>query len=156
MGIGPGEVNDLVRSIDILPTILSYLDIEYDTEMQRRVEGKSLEPLIETSSGTDSTEYAITEKRVRDTDALRIGIRTEAWSFIYDGMDNSFELYDLGEDTEEQTNVSGDPESPLTRFETIVEERFEQIEQTSEDAVVPDLQEDVEVEERLRALGYKD
>lgn len=156
MHVESTEVDELVRSIDILPTILDYLEIEYDNEMDERVEGKSLRPLIENGQNADPPEYAVTEKRVRDEDALRIGIRNEEWSFIYDGKDGSTELYDLTKDSNEQNDIAGEERAPLSRFKEMLEDRFEQISQTSENVTIPDLEESAEVEERLRALGYKD
>jgi arylsulfatase A-like enzyme len=150
-----GPVSELVRCVDILPTALDYVGVELGEAMTERMEGTSLWPIM---NGEDDTgiEVALTEKRVRDEDVLRIAFRTEDWSYLYDGTDDSRRLFDLRVDPEEQRDVSESESERRETFEDRLQKRFERIRQTSENVTVPEFEEDAAVEERLRALGYKD
>jgi arylsulfatase A-like enzyme len=152
--IEPVSIDDLVRSVDILPTALEYVDLEVEETMADRCEGRSLLPAA--CGESVAVEFALTEKRVRDEDALRIGFRGRDWTFLYDGMTDETELYDLRDGSKEQTDVSAKHSAVVDRFETWLHERLESIEKTSENVSIPDLSTDAGVEERLKALGYRD
>jgi hypothetical protein len=77
-------------------------------------------------------------------------------SFLYDGTSGEVELYDLREDPDEQTDVKADHPETVARFEDRLDARLAQIEQTSADITIPDRSTDAGVEERLKALGYRD
>lgn len=147
-------VDDLVRSVDILPTAINVVGAKLGTEMEQRCIGRSLLPAFDGESV--SANHVVTEKRVRDEDYLRIGVRDDDWSFLYDGKDESRYLYDITSDPEEQNNVLDEHSDIREQFEDLLEQRFESIRQTSEGISVPDFEEDTGVEERLRALGYRD
>jgi arylsulfatase A-like enzyme len=148
-------VPDLVRCIDILPTALDYAGIEPSDRMRKRMEGTSLWSLVTGESDLNIDE-ALTEKRVRDQDALRIGFRTTEWSYLYDGTDDTRRLFDLQSDPDEQSNVESEQESVAEEFRSRLQRRFDRIRETSDGITVPEVDEDAAVEERLRALGYKD
>lgn len=153
--VDPGRVERLVRSLDVLPTALDYAGVSPDDRMTERMEGRSLRPLIE-GDKTQGPEYAVTEKRVRDSDALRIGIRDEEWSFLFDGTDESTFLYDLTNDPAEQENVAEANPDRRDEFLDLLEARLDAIDETSANVSVPEVVESAGVEERLRALGYRD
>jgi arylsulfatase A-like enzyme len=90
------QVNELVRSIDIMPTILDKLNIKDSPYM----EGMSLVPMIKGQRPKIET-YAISE---RD---MLVTLRNECWSIMNDRwkLYNS-SLYDLKNDTEEKIDVS--------------------------------------------------
>jgi arylsulfatase A-like enzyme len=90
------QVNKLVRSIDIMPTLLDKLNIKDSPYM----EGISLMPLIKGQRSKIET-YAISE---RD---MLVTLRNECWSIMNDRwkLYNSC-LYDLKNDTEEKIDVS--------------------------------------------------
>jgi arylsulfatase A-like enzyme len=153
-GIDTTTVDDLVRSVDILPTALSAVNAELGTSMEQRCVGRSLLPALHGESV--SADYVVTEKRVRDEENLRIGIRDEEWTFLYDGKDNAKYLYDLTSDPDEQDNIIDDQPQIRNQFERILEQRFDSIQKTSEGVKTPKFTEDTGVEERLRALGYRE
>jgi len=148
-------VDELARCMDILPTVLDSVGADVSDRHRDRLAGESLLPLIH-GDGRDETPTVITEKRVRGEEALRIGFRTERWKYLYDGVDDERFLYDLDSDPRESTNVSERQSDVTAEFEERLQERLERIERTSENVTVPDLETDAGVEERLRALGYRE
>lgn len=149
----PTEIDTLVRTIDILPTMLDIADADLSDEMEQRVQGESLRPVI---AGDDpSYNYVLTEKEMRGEDYLRFGFRTAEWKYLYDGKTEEHHLYDLQADPEEQTNVADEHPSVISDFEPLLNDRFESIEETSAGITIPNINDDYGVEERLEALGYK-
>jgi arylsulfatase A-like enzyme len=98
----------------------------------------------------------VTEKRVRGEDALRVGLRTASWKYLYDGTTDDRLLYDLDADPGETRNVLDEEPAAADRFRDRLSERFDRIRETSENVDVPAFETDAEVDERLRALGYRD
>lgn len=146
--------NEQVRCVDILPTVADYAGVDFSDAMEERLVGESMRPLIE--DGTPPTfDVAVTEKKVWSGTELRFGFRTEKWKYLYDGTDETAYLYDLQVDLDETENVLEDHPEVATRFRQRLEDRIERIEQTSEGVEIPELEEGVGVDERLRALGYK-
>lgn len=149
----PATIDTMVRTVDILPTLLDFVDAELSEPMIERMEGESLLPVID---GDEPTyDVVVTEKEMRGEESLRIGFRTDRWKYIYDGKDDEQYLYDLVDDPEETTDVSGDNPDVVDRFRDRLHDRFTQIETTSAGIELPDLDDDEGVDERLRALGYK-
>jgi arylsulfatase A-like enzyme len=110
----PGRVvPQLVRQIDIFPTILEALEIHLEPKV--KLQGQSLLPLLRTGQGevlpalVKACGRAIPDKR----DWL-VGIRTPEWKFVL-APDNPRirpELYHLAEDPSESENVLGrEPET---------------------------------------------
>lgn len=149
----PLSIDTMVRTIDILPTILDVVDADYSTEMTERIEGESLLSVLD--GANPSYEAVVTEKEVRGEDHLRIGFRTERWKYLYDGKTDEQYLYDLVDDPEELDDVVDQHPEVVERFRARLNDRFQRIETTSADINVPDIDDGQGVEERLRALGYK-
>ncbi|SHG37608.1 sulfatase family protein [Halobaculum gomorrense] len=149
----PTTLDTMVRTLDILPTLLDLADADYSYEMTERLEGESLLPVIDGAS--PDYDAIVTEKEVRGEDYLRIGFRTDRWKYLYDGKTDEQSLFDLAEDPGETDDVADQHPGTIERFRKRLNDRFEKIEETSEDVEVPDVDDDEGVEERLRALGYK-
>jgi len=149
----PIEVDNLVRTVDILPTMLDLADADISESMRERMVGESLLPVIE--GAEPSYDVVVTEKEMRGEDHLRFGFRTDEWKFMYDGKSDETFLYHLPEDSGETTDVSDTYPDRVDEFEALLTDRLERIEQTSEGVTVPEIEEDTAVEERLEALGYK-
>jgi arylsulfatase A-like enzyme len=151
----PTDINDMVRTLDLLPTMLDLVDAGLSTEMENRMQGESLLPVIE---GADpSYDIVVTEKEIRADDVLRIGFRTEEWKYLHDGQADEHLLYDLAVDPAEKNDVSPDHPDVLSRFRERLDARLVSIEKTSKGVDIPDVgnREDEAVSERLEALGYK-
>jgi len=152
---GGETVDEMVRCMDILPTILDAIGADVSAKHKERLAGESLLPLIKGQT-RESEPIAITEKRVRGEDDLRIGFRTPRWKYLYDGTEDERLLFDLKNDAEEQTDVSSSHPEITEDFEDRLRERLDRIERTSANVETPDLETDAGVEERLKALGYQD
>jgi arylsulfatase A-like enzyme len=151
----PQRVDDLVRCVDILPTALDLAGAELTAEMEQRLVGESLLPLLREGSAP-SFDVVVTEKEIRGETALRFGFRTERWKFLYDGKADRTLLYDLDADPSESENVADAHPEVVEEFEAHLDARFERIERTSAGIQIPDLASQPGVEERLQALGYQE
>ena len=151
----PRRVDDLVRCIDILPTALDLADATLSEEMQERMAGESLLPLLRNDE-PPAFDAVVTEKEVRGESALRFGFRTERWKFLYDGKTDRTLLYDLDDDPGETENVADANPDVVEEFERQLDARFKAIERTSADITIPDIETQPGVEERLQALGYQE
>ncbi len=149
----PQEIDDLVRCVDILPTVLDYVDATLTDEMDERLVGESLLPTIR--DGEDPTfDTIVTEKEMRGETNLRFGFRTDQWKFLYDGKKDDELLYNLRADSDEKNDVSSENPEVVADFRTLLEERLASIEETSACISIPDVDEKVGVEQQLKALGY--
>ncbi|WP_336326809.1 sulfatase [Halovenus sp. HT40] len=147
-------VDELVRCMDILPTVIDAVGANLSEQHQERLAGETLLPLVN-GQNRDEEPLVVTEKRVRGEDDLRIGFRTTQWKYLYDGTDDNRYLYNLTEDPEETTDVSGQNPDVIDEFESHLRERLTRIDETSANVEIPDLNTGAGVEERLKALGYR-
>ena len=105
--IHPSTIEQQVRSVDLLPTILELLSIQQDPNYEK-IDGKTLLPLI---NGKRDTRIAFSqsgnplksEKPPKEPNVW--AIRTEGWKLIKNIHDGTEELYDLRADPEEKNNV---------------------------------------------------
>jgi arylsulfatase A-like enzyme len=154
LGEGGTRVTEQVRCVDVLPTALDLADATLSEEMERRMAGTSLLPVVE---GKDHPEeISVTEKEMRGESHLRFGFRTRDWKFMYDGKHDERYLFDLEEDPDEEENVVEEHDEVRERFESVLEDRLESIEETGADIQIPDVDDEPGVEEQLRALGYQE
>ncbi|WP_436903768.1 sulfatase family protein [Halovenus halobia] len=149
----PTNNEEIVRAVDILPTILDFVDADLSDEMDNRMEGESLMPVLHGQE--PGYDVVVTEKEMRGEDYLRFGFRTTEWKYLYDGKYEEGYLYDLQNDPEESTDVANEHPDVVDRFETVLRDRLSSIERTSEGITIPDIEQGKGVEERLEALGYK-
>lgn len=101
------EIQQQVRSIDILPTILEILSIKQDTSFQP-IDGKSLIPILQ---GTFDPRISFSQSG----NPLKTGqppkepnvwaVRTDKWKFIRNTHDGTEELYNLEDDPLEEKNL---------------------------------------------------
>lgn len=123
-------VAELVRSVDILPTVLELLDLPPPAE----IDGRSVMPLV---------RGELDEPRLAYADALNLedshspgprlpegqndnlyAVRDQRWKLIWHAREPSnSELYDLAADPEELRNVIGEYPEEVTRLRRFLEER---------------------------------
>lgn len=145
-----GEVvKSQVRLIDVMPTILDFLKIKTDSEL----EGSSL--LSHLNNGSDRNhkmdfpDHAVSEIFNERYGVNALSIRTEKFKYIH-FHNRKDELYDLEKDPEERDNVIGlNPE---------VAEKFQQMLQPvlseKKQKVVKKVNLSEETVNELKALGY--
>lgn len=105
--IKPRQIQQQVRSIDILPTILEILSIPQDPNYEK-MDGQTLLPL---ANGSKESRLAFSQsgnplnsdKPPKTPNVY--AIRTDEWKFIRNIHDGTEELYDLVNDPSENNNV---------------------------------------------------
>ena len=78
----------------------------------------------------------------------------DSWKYIYDGLHDVKELYQLEVDPDEQFNVLGHYPEVAKRYEKVMSKHLLEIAERSKNVKLPELYLDDEIQERLRALGY--
>ena len=103
------EIKELVRSVDMLPTLLDILKIKEKTGY-KPIQGKSFLPFI----------HGKTDERLAYSETGGLGgptpspekhnvfaVRTNKWKLIYNETSKERELYDIESDKEEKNNLAG-------------------------------------------------
>ena len=151
--IQPGtQVNQLVRQIDALPTLLDLVGIPVPTS----IHGQSLRPAIENKTPLALEAYLEAFLRIRsDPRNRRVGWRTEEWKYIYAPQNPSLaqELYHLLSDPRERENMATRrPEMVVT-----LRQRIEALQQgpiAANPGQTMSPEEQAAIEKRLVELGY--
>ena len=105
--IPPTCINNQVRSIDILPTVLDLLSIPQDTNYSK-IDGKNLVPSID---GKHEARVAFSQsgnplnstKPPKEPNVY--AVRTDEWKYIRNIHDSSEELYFIKNDPNEENNL---------------------------------------------------
>jgi len=135
------EIENLVRSIDMMPTLLDLVNIK----IPENLEGVSLIPMIK-GRGKNEDLFAISERDMIET------LQDECWSIMYDKwkLYNS-RLYDLEKDPFERIDISSEHAELKTILRKKAIQFIKQIRITQQ-------KEKVELDEteleKLKALGY--
>ncbi|MCT4688829.1 sulfatase-like hydrolase/transferase [Vallitalea sp.] len=98
----PREIEEIVSHIDILPTILDLLNIEYGD-----LDGKTLRGVFEgeklPSDNMVFSQYSGNQPVIGD---IRRAVITDKYKYVYDEIGTQ-ELYDLKNDSMEMENIAG-------------------------------------------------
>jgi len=137
-----GRVDQQVSLIDLGPTMYDLLGLE----TPGKVQGRSLEPLL-SGGDREETVHITTSKQGRI-----LSTRTPEWKCIWEMDEDTVELFDLTADPEESTDVSGDNPEVVAEYRAIIEDYLEQCEQS--EVELPEVDHSMEVEQRLKDLGY--
>ena len=120
------EIKELVRSIDVLPTLLDMLEIR-EKAGYKKIQGKSFLPFMHGKTD-DRIAYAETGGLGGPTPSPEkhnvFAVRTNKWKLIYNETSKKKELYDLESDKEEKNNLIG-------KFPDIEAKLWEEIEKHS-------------------------
>jgi len=149
--LSPGaEVTQLVRQVDLMPTLLDLLQLSVPPEL----DGVSLLPAVRAGAELRLEAFLEAFGRVRGTPRdRRSGWRTGTWKYIVapNAPDMPEELYDLTTDPRERRNLATREPARVAAFR----KRIAAVEATAT-AAVPELSgaERAAVEQRLRELGY--
>jgi len=111
---GHKKIDALVRLIDVLPTILDVLGINFSEHL----EGRSLLPLIKGDTGGSDFVYCETtdgypkqiKGRIKGVNGKQFAIRSKEWKLIRTPKTTGiyYELYNLDHDPEELHNLIGE------------------------------------------------
>ncbi|NIM90427.1 MAG: sulfatase-like hydrolase/transferase [Candidatus Aminicenantes bacterium] len=137
-------VNQQVRSIDILPTILSLLDISYEGTF----EGLDLS---RNNFTPEDNLKAYSESILEG--AEKKSLRTKEWKLIYHPVSQRYELYNLAQDPEEKVNLVRQEERV---FASLKNELFSWMERMPKEETKAKKKRKLSEEEieALKALGY--
>jgi arylsulfatase A-like enzyme len=155
------RIRELSRSIDVMPTILDVLAIEFDV---RKMQGASLRPMWEGRERSEREALSESLSTPRESKSLHRGrykyiltvdkdtVAERGRSFIPD-RPASAELYDLAKDPREEHDLLAQPtEDPLRRSRLLEAELRRRVEERRGGAERTQLT--PEALEGLRALGY--
>jgi len=133
-----------VESIDILPTIMDILRINYN---KRGIEGISLLPTLYSKNKNDKygESYAFSEFEDKKS------IRSPEWKLIYTSNSEEYELYNLKEDPQELNNLA---DIEKDQFKLMKEKLEEWVSREKENISSLTKPLDEETKEKLRSLGY--
>jgi len=149
------RVNELVQSIDLLPTILEISGLPPHPEAQ----GKSVLPLIKKKRKNFINRIAgkIFHPRQKDSRSAfaehetdDYSIITNGYQLIYDTKPFSIQLFDLKDDPLAQNNIAKDHDAIVERLLS----QFKEVYSTKPGDKVPTLTLDEQTREQLKALGY--
>ena len=125
-GMKSEEINQQVRTVDFLPTILDVLDIPLDIAYES-LDGESLLPLFNGEHLDEKLAFSETGNPLHDTKPPKEpntkSVRTSKWKFILNEHNNTTELYDLEFDPDENINLSG----TQLKIEDFLARRLEEI-----------------------------
>lgn len=104
------EVNQQVRHVDFMPTILEYFNIKMDKKFEK-IDGVSLIPLIKGQKMEEKIAYSETANPLNEKAPPKKpntkSVRTSEWKLIFNEYNNTKELYNLKNDPNEETNLIG-------------------------------------------------
>ena len=149
-GVEPRRVSELVRTVDVLPTLLEVFRIEPETPLP--MEGVSLVPAMVGESYEPGP--LLSEIRLHDGHHAD-GLIEGRWKLIVDVSTGAEHLYDLEADVEERTNLADEHPEVVARLRRRLAEirvRAEAWGRGFEDGGVVDL--DEEELEHMKHMGY--
>jgi len=104
------EIDQQVRTIDFMPTILEILNIPLSEEFEK-IDGVSLLPLIQGKIVSEKMAFSETGNPLKERSPPKNpnvkSIRTSKWKLILNQFNDTREFYDLKNDPEEKNNLSG-------------------------------------------------
>ena len=119
--IVPRKISSQVRHIDFMPTILEMLNIPINPSYEK-LDGKSLMPLINGQNISEEFAFSETGNPLNEKEPPKLpntkSIRNSKWKLIYNVHNNTQELYDLENDSNEENNLIGkftDKEKELSK-----------------------------------------
>lgn len=107
-GFKPQEIQQQIRTIDFMPTILEFLEIGLNGNYAK-LDGASLLPLIRGESYPEPLAFSETGNPLHEKAPPKEpnvkSIRSSKWKLIFNEHDNTKELYNLECDPDENTNL---------------------------------------------------
>jgi arylsulfatase A-like enzyme len=143
------KITNLVRQIDVLPTILEILGIKYSEKIQ----GRSLIPILNGEELEEIPVYIETGNAEHDNVGNTIGIRTSKYKYLRNRHNEKTDvrLFDIVDDPLELKNISKIKLDMVEKLERTLKEImrnktiFQKKELTDEDKMIQD---------ELKKMGY--
>ena len=149
-----GIISDMIRNVDIFPTIAELIDLPKNTE---QINGRSLVPLLHGKNMGEEPAYL--ENTIFATDTKSpipcIGIRTSNYKYFRAHTDSheKVHLYNLKNDPLEENNLAEDNPNAVKNMEELLSEIREGLQSNFEEPSLTD-EETKNVENELKKLGY--
>lgn len=121
---GGKKLTDRISSIDVMPTILDLLDIPLDERAKKQLRGRSLAP---TMLGQHEPRDLFAETDYREYSFKRAILTPDGWKFILTLESQTKELYDLGTDPGETTNLVAKHPARVQELEAKLHAHFKAI-----------------------------
>ena len=125
------KIAQQIRTIDLMPTILDFLNIPFDTNYEK-IDGISLMSLIHGLYMPEQIAYSETgnplDKKEPPKEPNTKSVRTSKWKLILNQHDDSKELYNLELDPNEEKNLFGKGE----KMESLLWEKLQKLDKTSD------------------------
>lgn len=145
------EINDLVRTVDIFPTILELLQFEH----HENIDGRSLIPIINGEKLEESYVYMERELMLKHSKLDVCGIRTLKYKYFRAASDSTAKnhLYDLTKDPLEENNIAENENEIVQKMEADLKNIQQEVIKSINDK--PNEEDhDEKVKKELRKLGY--
>jgi len=153
---GGTVINDPVESVDIMPTVLDFLE----TPGPKHVQGISLLNTIKNGGSLvtpAAKKRSVFSERLIQGSELEVSVQTLTEKY-YHRVVQSDEFYDISKDPLEQKNISGTRKNSEFIFQNRIKifkrknKNLYSLSSGPSDAIQPEM--DKETEDQLRALGY--
>ncbi len=142
------EINNLVRQIDIYPTILRLANIKIND----KITGRDIFSSIENNQN-ELPAYIETGSTKPKTLGKSIGIRTSSHKYFRNRLDNKSDVYlfDLINDPNELENIASKNPDIISKYEKTLEKIME----NTKDIVQGEISDEEKmIEDELRKMGY--
>lgn len=152
LGIAPRRVKELVRSVDLMPTVLELAGVDAS---QLLLQGRSLVPLMK--GAADEPRIAFSHaRRVDEQQPPQFSVRDERWRLIVEPASGRKWLYDRTQDPGELADVAAQHPAQLARLEALLAQQAQQDAWLRE--TIRSTPQTLSIDEKtlreLRALGY--
>ncbi len=144
------SIPQLVRTIDMLPTILDILKID----LIEKIDGQSIFPLMNNEKIDEIPAYMETTPLIEKKANEVIGIRTSQYKYFRDREDISkrIHLYDLIKDSFEDKNLGSNRFDLIEKLESTLQQILNENNLHDHDQISEE--ESKEIEKELKKLGY--
>jgi arylsulfatase A-like enzyme len=141
------KIKQQIRTVDILPTLLDILKIEFD---EKKIDGKSLQGLMNGKKSNENIAYLESNPLIQLKSDDVIGIRTSEYKYFRDSVNSKkrIHLYDLRNDPFENENISNKNIELVEKFENKLQEIINDSNLKSTD------ENDDEIYKELKKMGY--